>query len=382
MTRVTATQADPAKPGAEDWRPASSTNLVDKERSDFLSSWGADGPMSGGKDKPAAPAEPDDDEDLEDADPDLEDDDDEVEVEKPAKKQAKAKAAEPEKPEEPDDDSDLEDDDEDEPEKPDADPAVARGFAKLQKQEQRMRQQLDRERSQWQSDLAKERDALQAEKSAAAEARAKFDRLAARAKADPAGALEELGVDDWDYTAKQTFTRSKAGSDPANKEAAARLQSERELKSKLSDVEKKLAEREKSEAEQRKEAEMRSSVETYLGGVVKSAASVKNAGLTQKMLAADPDYGLARIKEAAGRLYKGGEYPEARKVIIEVEKAERAMLRRYGINPKTLAPSAANGNAKAGKAGKVPNGKAVRKPDDDELRLPSKEELLNEDWSG
>jgi hypothetical protein len=284
MPGVTATQADPDKPSPEDWRPTSPANLEAKERADFLASWGGD--------EKAAPAEPDDgDADLEDEDEDLDDDEDEEEEDivttKPPPKKAKVAPVEPEKPaEDPDDDSDL---DEDDDEKPEADPVVARGMAKLQKQEQRMRQQWAEKESRWQAEQAKAREELQAEKSAAAEARAALERLKSRVKADPASVLEELGVDDWDYTAKQTFTRSKAGSDPATKEAAARLQAERELKAKLGDVETKLAEREKAEAEERKQAEMRGKVETYLGGAVKAGSTVKAATLMQKLAASDPD---------------------------------------------------------------------------------------------
>jgi len=379
MPGVTATQADPDKPSPEDWRPTSTANAEAKERADFLASWGGD-------DK-AEPAEPDEgDTDLEDEDEDLDAEDDDEEEDavttKPPPKKAKAKAApvEPEKPaEDPDDDSDLDDDEEEGDEKPEADPVVVRGMAKLQKQEQRMRQQWAEKETRWQAEQAKQRDELQAEKSAAAEARAALERLKSRVKADPASVLEELGVDDWDYTAKQTFTRSKAGSDPANKEAAARLQAERELKAKLGDVEKKLAEREEAEAKERKQAEMRGKVETYLGGAVKAVSTVKAATLMQKLAASDPDYARARIADAAGRIYTGGDYPDPRAVIKEAERHERAMLRRYGINPRSLAAAPANGNAKAANGAKPANRKAVRASDDD-LKMPSRDELLAEDW--
>lgn len=376
MPGVTATQADPDKPSPEDWRPTSSANAEAKERADFLAGWGGD-------DK-AEPAEPDDgDADLEDEDDDDLDDEDADEEEdivttKPPPKKAKAAPVEPEKPaEDPDDDSDLDEDDDDE--KPEADPVVARGMAKLQKQEQRMRQQWAEKESRWQAEQAKAREELQAEKTAAAEARAALDRLKARVKADPAAVLEELGVDDWDYTAKMAFVRSTAGAKPENKEAAARLQAERELKSKLSDVEKKLAEREETEAEERKQAEMRGKVENYLGGAVKAVSTVKAASLMQKLAASDPEYARARIADAASRLYQGGEYPDHRAVVKEAEKAERAMLRRYGINPRSLAAAPANGNAKPGNGAKPAVRKAVRASDDD-LKMPSRDELLAEDW--
>lgn len=372
MSRVTATVDDAATPGPEDWRPTSTTNADAKERADFLASWGSD-------DKPGRPAadEPDDgDGDLDDAPDDIEDED--IEEVAPAKAPVKkAKAAPVEPIEEPDDDSDLDEDAPDEDEdKPD--PVVAKGMAKLQKQEQRMRAQWTEKETRWQAEQTKAREDLTAEKAAAAEAKAELAKLRARVKADPAGVLEDLGVDDWDFTAKMAFVRSTAGAKPENKEAAARLQAEREMKAKLSDVEKKLAAREKAEEDGKKEAEVRGQVETYLGTVAKAAAAVKSATLTQKMLAADPNYANAQISAAAHKLYKGGEFPSVRAVIVEVEKQERAMLRRYGINPKTLAASPA---AAAGKPVKGKNGKAAKVADDDDLKVPSREELLGEDWT-
>lgn len=370
MAAITATQADPAAPTPEEWRPTSTANLEAKERAAFLNGW----EEGGDKGKPDTPEPDDDDEDLADEDEDIEDDDDEEEevvAKKPAPK-AKAKPAEPEP--EPDDDSDLDEDEE----KPEADPAIAKGMQKLQKQEKRMREQLDTERAQWRAEHSKAQEALQAEKTAAAEAKAELARLKQRAKIDPASVLEELGVDDFDYAAKQAYVRSKDGGLPANKEAAARLQEIRELKAKQAESDKKWAEREKTEADERKEAAMRTEVETYLGGVVKSAAAVKQATCIQKLLAADQQAGFERLKAAAGRLYQGGKYPDERAVVKEAERQERAMLRRYGINPRTLAASPTQSTEKTGKVAKA--GKAKR-ADDGDLKAPSREELLNEDWT-
>jgi hypothetical protein len=360
-------------------------NVEAQERAGFLAGWKSD---DAGDD---TEAEPDaDDGDLDDeTDEDIEsdDDDDDITTKPPAKpvkgKPAPAQDDDDESDDKEDDDSDLDEDDD----KP-ADPVVAKGIQKLQRQEQRMRQQFESERAQWKADIARREELLAAKEREAHESKSMLERLKSRVETDPHGVLEELGVKDWDYAAKMAFTRSKAGDVPANKEAAARLQAERELKSKLTDVERKLADREKAEAEAQKHTEMRAKVDTYLGGVVKAATTVTKATLVQKMIAADPDYARARIAEVAGRLYQGGaDYPSERAVIVEVEKAERALLRRYGINPRTLVVGATSATSptdekklKAGKASKSANGKA-RASGDDELKMPSRDELLAEDWS-
>lgn len=386
MSKVTAVQSDPNKPGADDWRPVADSSLAAKERAEILRTWGD--PVKAANDETEESDETDDDldeeedEDLDEKEEDEDEDEEEDEkpaAKKPAKKTAVAKP-EPEPAPEEDDDSDLDENDDEKP----ADPAVAKGMAKLQKQEQRMRQQFDRERSEWQSQVAKDQEALQAEKAAAAEAKAELAKLRARAKLDPAGVLEELGVDDWDYAAKHTFGRTKdIAANPANKEAVARLQREKEYAAKLTDVEKKLAEREKADEQSRKEATMRAEVGAYFDGVIKTASTVAKASTIQRLMKSDPDYTRELLGRTASALFEAGKpYPDAKAVVIAAEKAERALLRRHGINPKTLAgkPAMVAGKPANGKAAQA-NGKKPRMKDEDELKMPTREEVLEEEWS-
>jgi hypothetical protein len=380
MPTVTATQTDTDRPSPEDWRPAPAEDPA-KERAAILESWGKDEDAQAEKPAkgkaPPTPTDDDEDEDLADRDEadeedDLEDGDD--------KDLAKAESDD-DKP----DDSDLDDDDEDD-DQGKADPTVAKGLARLQKQEQRMRQQLDRDREAARAELARDREALQAERAAAAETKAKYNRLAERAKIDPLGVLEELGLDDAEYVGKQAYARAKAATDPAMKEAAARLQRERERDKELAEVKRKLEEREKAETETKQQAEQRQRLDALLDGIATAAASVPKAELTARVLKADPASARSMFAQAHLALWqRDGVEPKPRAVIVEAEKMQRAVLRRYGIDPRTLAQAVATDSTTSGQKTAKPangkaSGKAVRRSDADELKRPTKEELLEEDW--
>lgn len=384
-TQVTATQSDSADPAnKEEWRPTSSASRDAQERSKFLADW-TDKPAVDAKPAREAATDDDLDEDPEDEEDDSDDDGIEAEaapVEKPVKK-AVAKPVADEDPddeedEDPDDDSDL--DDEGDPAKAVTDPAVAKGFAKLQKQEQRMRQQLDQERSQWQATVARERDSHQAEL-----ARHKVEyqtQFHARLKRDPMAVLEEVGLEDFESLGKQAYFRAKGATDPAYREAATKMSREREMALKLSDVEKKFAALEQSDAEQKQQTALQRQLDTYLGSVTKEAPRVAKATLTQKMLAADPDYAKAQFARAAHDLWQStGREPTARAVVIAVEKSERSILRRYGIDPRTMAAQPAAAGVAAGKRKPAKGGKKSARGADDDLALPTRDQLLEEDWS-
>jgi hypothetical protein len=385
---IIATQEDPAKPGADDWRPAP----IDRESSDratFLKEW------SGKDDKPAkerAPATDEDDDLDEDEKPD-----EDADVEEDAVGSAVAVDTKPKKPAKP---APVEADDEDEkPEDDDSDlddEEVAsaklddKASRTLQKQEQRMRQQIDRERETVRAEHARREEALKTREATASAASAKFDDLKKRVHADPLGVLEELGFDDFEYAGKQAYLRTKAATEPAHKEVAARMQKDKQRDAELADVKRKIAEREKADEDARATAATQREIDAYLGSIVTDANKVAKATLTQKLVTGDAAYAKARFAEAAHALWQAtGERPTSRQVVIAVEKAERANLRRYGIDPRTLAPTADDTPAKPGKPqpAKAKPTKANGKPvvrtadDDEELVMPSKKQLLNEDWS-
>jgi hypothetical protein len=393
MSKVMATQADPDNPSPDEWRPAPSTS-PESERAMFLKEWGVDH-----DEKPArkeAPADDGDDDLDEDADETETDDEDGDDIEDGDEDEKKSSAKdddeddedeEDEEEDDPDDDSDLDEDD-DEDEKPSKDPAVDKGMAKLQRKEQQLRQQIDRERESLRAEVGKEREAAKQVLAEAEKLKAKYEQLGQRAKVDPLGVLEELGLDDAEYIGKQALARVKGATDPAFKEAAARLQRDKERDRELAEVKRKLEERDKSETEAKKSAEQQRAAEDLLAKHTKAAASVPKATLTNLALKNDPEFARGLLAQAHLAVWNrdGAEpAPGSRVVVLEAEKMQRAMLRRYGISPKTIAaaspskgeiPGKANGKSANGKANK----KAVRPADDDDLTVPTREQLLAEDW--
>ncbi len=388
-TRITATRPDPDAPDQGEWRPAARESTEAKERAEFLQTWDADGPIGdSGKAKAKQAPAPDDDDDLDDDDDqdELEEDDEVEEAPAPKKVAAKApakpapKVAEPP----PDDDSDLdEEEDEDKPAELD-DPAIAKGMAKLQKQEQSMRRAFDRERETLNAQIAKDREALRAELAAATEAKQALAAIRARAKLDPMGALEELGIDDLEYVGKQAYLRSKAATDPAHKELAAREQRDRALHGKIADLEKREAERVKADEEAKQLAADREHVTSLIDGIAKQAPKVTKASLTNLALKNDPGFAKSLFAHAHVELQREGVTPTPQQVVLRAEKIQRATLRRYGIDPRTLAAATTSADttetASKTQAVKATKGKAVRGSDKD-LKVPTREELLEEEWS-
>ncbi len=395
---VNATQDDPSNPGADDWRPEP-TKDSSREKSSFLEGWKeVDVKPVKGKSAPVV----DDDSDLEDrvVDDDDDADDDEVDaVESGAAKPKRAAVDEDE--DEDEDEEETADDDEDEDEDPDADldddeeksekdPKVAQGLAKLQRQEKRMREQIDRERESARAELTHGRQQLEATKAEIAKAKAKYDSLAERAKLDPLGVLEELGVDDDDFVGKQAYARVKAKTDPAFREAAAKMKSDRTIRAELDALKAKDADREKEVTETKKQAEQRQAFEGFVGSVSKEAKSFKAATLTNRLLASDPDEAKVLFARAGSDLWsRNGAEPSPIAVVKHAEKMQRAQLRKYGIDPRSLATAAAaavvgektSPTAIAVKPnGKPANGKA-KVTLEEELRRPTRDELINEDWT-
>lgn len=393
---VEATKEDPSNPGADDWRPSAPSDGA-KERAALLAEdWGR--PTREAKGKPAPVVEDDDDLDETD-DTDALDDQDEDEEEDlveaaPAKKRAVADVeAEDDDEDEADDEEEEAEDEEDpdadldeEDERPAKDPKVAKGLAALQRQEKRMREQIDRERESVRGELAQGRQQLEAAQAEIAKAKAKYEGLADRAKLDPFGVLEELGVDDDEYIGKQAFARTKAKTDPAFKEAAAKMKSERALRAEVDALKADKEQRAKTEEESRKTAAQKAELDRLIGGIAKEAKGVSKATLTNRLLKSDAGAAQSLFAHAHLELWKrDGVEPTPRKVVIAAEKMQREQLRKYGIDPRTLAAAVESEKTSSpdlpGKAkGKVAKGKAKTSLDD-ELRRPTKAELLEEDWT-
>ncbi len=286
-------------------------------------------------------------------------------VEKPAqpaptKKPAKAVEPSPEEEEaadaddeEPDDedDEDLDDEiedavDEEEAAPGKADPSIAQAHAKIRKLETRMRESIARDRSAFDA----ERKAFVEEWKPKIESAQTFDKLKARAKADPIGVLKQLGVTEADYeeVSKILYGLSPAAAaDPKNREAVTRLQRERDLREKIEASDARTAALEERLAKQESDAVQSKKIEQYLGKVAKAVTA--ETPHTQEMLEAHPKATRVRLDRLAYKMsLKSGDLVEPKKVVRAFEKLEQSRRAMYAPAGTTKAAPAVAGKSKAG----------------------------------
>lgn len=214
------------------------------------------------------------------------------------------------------------------------DPDTSKRLAAVQAAEKRGREKLTAERKQ----IEAERAAFEKERAELAAQRKDLDayqKARERAKLDPVGALEALGVDDLEYAAKQLYAKAKA--DPSNKEAAARMMREREAAERLEAIERRLAERETAEKERSVMEQARAAATRFMGAVEKAATTGADAPLAKVFLAKAPDKTRAQLGKIALELYdETGDEPQIDDVLARFEKTRREELLEYGVDPDSL----------------------------------------------
>lgn len=226
--------------------------------------------------------------------------------------------------------------------KPDAE--TERRLSAVQKAEKRAKEAI-----------AKERSEVAAEKAELAKLRAEveqrtqsFEKLKARAKYDPAAVLAELGLteDDFEPAARDIYARSKAAAaDPKAKEAAIRMQREREAIDKLSQLEKKHAELEAKLTAKEQQAQYEQAWTGYVGDVGKLVTAESSPSpLLRAALSAAPGETHGELRQMAAAIYEDtGEWPDPADLATHYEKYHRARFARFGIE----APAAKAAPAKA-----------------------------------
>jgi hypothetical protein len=243
--------------------------------------------------------------------------------------QEDAVEASPDETEDSEEEADVEDEDSDEEAKPD--PKAAKGLDAVRLAEKRSREVIARERQ----TLTAEREQHKAE----LEQLAEFRGHAKRIKYDPGAVLRTLGAseDDFEIIAQALYAESKAGAaDPKRKEAATRLLREREKEDKLTATEKRLEDLEKRlEAQRQEEAVSREAADFY---EQMNAAAAAKFPLVAHMLKVDQEDSVQALVSAYERVMKrtGGK-PKPAAVVAEYDRAERARLKRIGVDPDTLA---------------------------------------------
>jgi hypothetical protein len=259
---------------------------------------------------------------------------------------------------------DAEDDEDEAP----ADAETAKRLDVVRRAEKRMRAQMEAKEAELSA-----REQKYADKLARLD---KIERLAARAKYDPAAVLREFGLTDEDMegAGQAIYSESPAAkADPRRKEAAAKLLRERENADKLTAIEKRAAELEQKIERQQTEAKMRAEMQRY-SDQISQTATTKHP-LVAKLLDTDQDDTVAGLGASYERLKAkaNGKQPQPSAVVAEYEKTIRAKFKRIGIDPEALLGSkpAANGE----KPVKAANGKAVVEP---KAGKPSRDELIAE----
>lgn len=295
--------------------------------------------------KPAKPAKPaakpvvtaveDDDEDEAQVDDVLDEDEDE-EV---------ADVAEDEDEEVDEEDEDLDEDDEDDEEEvvQAKDPDVAKRIAAVRKtaarQAERARRQVEQERSAWQAERAR----IEAAEKPDREEFEKFRGLKAIAKFNPAAVLEFFGYneDDFEAASRELYTRGKsAAADPKFRDAAAKMQRERQLAGEIDDLKRWKVEKEKAE----KERDEREANQRHFTKTVESiGAAAKKLGLPLAQKATPVQ--LAQVKYDLWN--ERGTEPGPKAVARAFEAMKRAELEAYGVDVDAVKAAPKNAVAKA-----------------------------------
>lgn len=220
-----------------------------------------------------------------------------------------------------------------EDEKP-VDAKAVKGIEAVQRAKQREAAALAKERA----EIAREREELATIRAQ----RDEFEKLKARAKYDPASVLAALGLsdDDFEPAARDLYARSKgAAADPKTKEAALRMQREREQADRLASVEKQLAETREQLMKREAEARAQAEFERFVGDVKKSATD--ETPLVRLAFEKSPAKAQAAIAKVAYDLWQEqGEEPTPADVVAHYEKIRRAELDELGVDVSAVIKTA------------------------------------------
>jgi hypothetical protein len=204
------------------------------------------------------------------------------------------------------------------------DPETAKRMASVKKAEERSRAELARDRAEFERDRDQHKAKLD-----------RFDHLAARAKYAAAEVLEALGLneDDFEAAAKDLYARSKQfAADPKNKDAAARLQREREERDRLAKNEREVSELKAQLEREKIEARADREIAAFMGTVEKSI-SEDASPLVAKQIAKNHARALSALYAVANEIaQRTGAMPSPKAVVAAYEKQRRADLEEAGID--------------------------------------------------
>jgi hypothetical protein len=255
------------------------------------------------------------------------------------------------------------------------DPAAEKRMAVAQKEEQRRKAAIAKERAEAQAAADKRQadlDKREAEIAARAKALEDFDRLRERARYEPDAVLQNLGLAPDDLVAaasKLMLHDPKYANDPKAKEAVARMMREREsrtavektggkvaeLEAKLEATLKKLEERDSHQQGEAVVSAFLDDIEDSLGDdhpitaraltAARAKASDRSIPVAERREAQQSHKAIRdEFRAVATELYRRDNVePEPHEVAAEVEARRVAELRKWGVDPAALAqqPAAA-----------------------------------------
>lgn len=214
------------------------------------------------------------------------------------------------------------------------DPDTAKRIAQVQKATKREREMMAKQRD----ELAKARTEVESQRQAFAAERAELEewkQLKARAKNDPLALYKAAGIgeDDYEHHAKVLYNHRK-GAEPKDRDAALRMQREKETVSEVSQLRKELDEHKAELAKREQAAQLEQAWTEHIGGVAKAAQDDKvDAPLLRAQLAKNPRRAHATIRDITMQItQETGELPDAADVIAKYEEIRRQEIEELGID--------------------------------------------------
>ncbi len=284
-----------------------------------------------------------------------------------------------------DEDSEASEDEDEDEDKAEADQKADtdrdKRLAQVRRTDKRLREQREKDWASRDAEFESRVNALKETWQPRIEAAEKFEKLAARAAVDPVAVLRTLGVgeDRYEYIGKLLYNLSKKD-DPNAKAAAAQLMKSHEVDAELADLKKWREDREKTEKEREQQTAADRQLDSFFRNV--TGAATDKTPLAASFVKANPTEARERLQVIAFRLAKeSGKLPEAKRVMIELEKDRRKVLRDMGIDPKSRgAAAASNAVTDSKKTEKKVDKKTEKrtpaKADDDDKKLSPRDAFI------
>ena len=221
-----------------------------------------------------------------------------------------------------------------------ADGEESKRLASIQANEKRAKDKISADRAAARAEVESERQKLADDRAAFAAERAELDaykKARDRAKVDPVGVMEALGLD-LEYSSKLAYAKAKG--DPSQRDVAAATMRARELEDAHSTTAKRLEDLEKRLEAKDRQSEFDTRRNAYLDHAVKTVGD--DAPISKALGAKNPARLRAALWATTERLIEenDGDVPDYEDVIATYEKTRRTEFEELGIDPATISKAA------------------------------------------